>query len=117
MTVSALPEFGLPLWTSIKRACLLGELILQAVAHQLAQFYNRWIRNGIEDLEPLFAARQNAGGGKCLKVPRDVSLGAPDLFNECVHVLLSLEEGMDQAQPHGLGKDGKPTGDQFDGFY
>lgn len=98
----AYPKLCLTLRAPGKRARLPGELVLEIVTYQLAQFHNRRVSNGIKHLEALFSAREDMGAGERLEVPGNVCLGASHLVDKGGDILLPAGEGMDQPQAHGL---------------
>lgn len=89
-----------------------GDTLLQAAAHEIAEVENSGIRYRIENLQPLFAARDHTGVGQCLQVTGNVCLGAAAGLDQRIHVLFARKQGVQEPQSHGLRKDGEAAGDQ-----
>jgi len=108
--------FSLTALANRKSPGLLGKLLFQTAANQLAQPNNRRIGDRVKNLKSFLSAREDVRLCEGLEVPGNVRLGAPDFSDERVHVFFPFKEGMDQPQPHGFGEDGKAPGNQFNGF-
>lgn len=95
---------------------LSGQGLADAAANQFAELENRGVGHGVENLQAVLAARDQAGGGEGLEVTGNVGLGAAGGVHQIGHGAFAAHQGLQDAQPHGLAEHGKAARDQLQRF-
>lgn len=107
---------GTALGWSSEDGGLLCHTLLKAAADEVAEFKDGGIRDRVENLQPLFAARNDPGGGQRLQMAGNIRLCAATRLHQRVHVPFAGEQEVQQAQAHGFRQDGETARDQGERF-